>query len=351
LTQDIRRGEWEIVCRVIVRHASNPQTLWKSFFGEGRDARILEVAAEAHAAIPDLGAGQESWLPMNTLTSAPISALPEGPPETRLEEIQASLKKLERRDWWLWVIAIVVMLLLTMAVVSLSFPGLMKTEDPFFQFSLNEAVRGLVGLVLLFNTYSIYQQVQIKRLRKQFSEQLQVMSRLKVRAEEFHRLSTVDPLTGLYNRRFAETRLAAEASRSRRYGHPMTVVSFDLNSFKQINDKFGHPAGDQVLKEFAERLNGAIRVSDYAIRMGGDEFLVILPECPAKQVQALFGRLKEIEVNYAGTIIPVQYSAGWVGYETGESPEMFLERADRLLYANKRTSKQGATPELVVHTS
>ena len=188
---------------------------------------------------------------MNTLMNTANSPLPEVPQETRLEEIQAQLKKLERRDWWLWAVAIIVMLLLTLAVVSLSFPGLMKTEDPIFQFSLNEAVRGLVGLVLLFNTYSIYQQVQIKRLRRQFSEQLQVMSRLKVRAEEFHRLATVDPLTGLYNRRFAETRLAAEASRSQRHGHPMTVVSFDLNSFKQINDQYGHPAGDQVLKEFA----------------------------------------------------------------------------------------------------
>src|ERR1017187_5779579 len=121
---------------------------------------------------------------MSTRVSTPTSTLPDAPQETRLEEIQASLKKLECRDWWLWAIAIVVMLLLTAAVVSLSFPGLMKTEDPIFQFSLNEAVRGRVGLVLLCNTYSIYQQVQIKRLRRQFSEQLQVMSRLSVRAEE-----------------------------------------------------------------------------------------------------------------------------------------------------------------------
>lgn len=285
------------------------------------------------------------------MTSRKDLALPEVPQETRLEEVQSSLKKLERRDWWLWVVAILVMLLLTLAVVSLSFPGLLKTEDPVFQYSMNQAVRGLVGLVLLFNAYSIYQQVQIKKLRRQFSEQMQVMSRLKVRAEEFHRLATVDPLTGLYNRRFAETRLAAEASRSQRYGHPLTVVSFDLNNFKQINDQHGHPAGDQVLKEFAERLNSAIRVSDYAVRMGGDEFLVILPECPTEQVQALFKRLATIEVNYAGHIIPVQYSAGWVGYETGETPDAFLERADRLLYASKRTSKQISAPEFVLHES
>jgi diguanylate cyclase (GGDEF)-like protein len=289
--------------------------------------------------------------PMNTLMSTSNPILPEAPQETRMEEIQVQLKKLERRDWWLWIVAIVVMLLLTLAVVSLSFPGLMKTEDPIFQFSLNEAVRGLVGLVLLFNTYSIYQQLQIKRLRRQFSEQLQVMSRLKVRAEEFHRLATVDPLTGLYNRRFAENRLAAEAARSLRYGHTLTVISFDLNNFKQINDQYGHPAGDQVLKEFAERLNSAIRVSDYAVRMGGDEFLVILPECPAEQVQALFKRLVTVEVNYAGHIIPVQYSAGWVGYEAGESPEIFLERADRVLYANKRASKQSSAPDFALHTS
>jgi diguanylate cyclase (GGDEF)-like protein len=274
------------------------------------------------------------------------------PQETRLEELQASLKKLERRDWWLWAVAILVMLLLTVAVASLSFPGLLKTDDPIFQYSLNQAVRGLIGLVLLFNAYSIYQQVQIKRLRRHFAEQMQVMGRLKIRAEEFHRLATVDPLTGLYNRRFAEARLAAEAARSKRYGHPLTVVSFDLNSFKQINDKYGHPAGDQVLKEFAERLNGAIRVSDYAVRMGGDEFLAILPECPAEQVQALFNRLATLEVNYAGQIIPVKYAAGWVGLEAGESPEQFLERADRLLYANKRTSKQSTAPEFsAAHTS
>jgi diguanylate cyclase (GGDEF)-like protein len=330
--------------RLIRKHCGN------HFPGESCGARIMEIDTTDARRDPDLGAGQE-LAPMNTLMNTPTSTLPEVPQETRLEEIQAQLKKLERRDWWLWAIAIIVMLLLTMAVVSLSFPGLMKTEDPIFQFSLNEAVRGLVGLVLLFNAYSIYQQVQIKRLRRQFSEQLQVMSRLKVRAEEFHRLATVDPLTGLYNRRFAETRLSAEASRSQRYGHPMTVVSFDLNNFKQINDQFGHPAGDQVLKEFAERLNNAIRVSDYAIRMGGDEFLVILPECPSEQVQALFERLKEIEVNYAGHLIAVKYSAGWVGYEAGESPEMFLERADRLLYANKRESKQTAAPEFAVHSS
>jgi diguanylate cyclase (GGDEF)-like protein len=267
-------------------------------------------------------------------------AQPPGPTaEQHLAEVQEQLRKLERRDWWLWSMAIIVMLLLTFTVFSMSFPELTKVDDPFFQFSLNQSVRGLIGLVLLFNAYTIYQQVAVKRLRRQFSKQLEEMRILQVRAEEFQRLAIVDPLTGLSNRRVAEERLASEASRSRRYGHPLTVVSLDLDKFKQINDTYGHLAGDQVLKEFAARLDSAIRLSDLASRMGGDEFLVVLPECSTSQVDALLARLRPMEVAWAGRKIAVSFSVGWVGYEKGETTEQFLERADRTLYADKRAGK------------
>jgi diguanylate cyclase (GGDEF)-like protein len=273
-----------------------------------------------------------------------VAIPPEVPSPTRLEEIQAELNRLERRDWWLWITAIIVMSMLTLAVVSMSFPDLLKVEDPFFQFSLNQAVHGLVGLVLLFNTYSVYQQWTIKKLRRQFSEQLGMMHRLQARAEEYHRLATSDALTGLYNRRFGDQRLEAEAARSQRYGRPLTVVAIDLNDFKQINDTYGHAAGDLVLREFSEQLNAAIRVSDVAVRMGGDEFLVILPECPTEQVEAMLRRLQTIVVEFGGHKIPVSFSAGWVGYESGETPEQFLQRADETLYADKRARKVN-TPE------
>lgn len=282
-----------------------------------------------------------------------MNAVPQQQPEesfeSRLQEIRGQLRKLEHRDWWLWILAIIVMLLLTVAVVSLSFPALLKVEDPFFQFSLNQAVRGLVGLVLIFNTYTVYQQVMIKRLRRQLSEQLDVMGRLQNRAEEFHKQATIDVLTGLFNRRFGEQRIAAEAARSRRYHRPLALVSLDLNSFKQINDRYGHPAGDQVLREFAARLNSVIRVSDVAVRVGGDEFLVILPECPTDQVEAMLARLGPLEVTYQGQRIPVTCSAGWVGYEAGETPEQFMERADKTLYADKRARKGLAGQVPAVH--
>lgn len=269
----------------------------------------------------------------------PWEALPDPDAEKRLAELQAELEKLERRDWWLWSLAVVVMLLLTFTVFSMSFPNLIKMDDPLFQSGLDRAVRGLAGLILIFNAYTIYQQVMIKRLRRQFSEKLSEMQALQVRAQEFHRLAVIDPLTGLYNRRVAEGRIAAEASRSQRYGNALAVVSLDLNDFKRINDTYGHPAGDQVLKEFAQRLNSAIRLSDFAARMGGDEFLVLLPECPASQVEAFLKRLQDLVVDYGGQKIPVFFSAGWVGYEVGETTEQFLERADRTLYAEKRAAK------------
>jgi len=256
--------------------------------------------------------------------------------EKRLAEVQEQLRKLERRDWWLWSLAVIVMLLLTFAVFSMSFPELARVDD---QLSLNQTVRALIGLVLLFNAYTIYQQVVVKRLRRQFSKQLEEMRALQVRAEEFHRLAVVDPLTGLYNRRVAEERLASEASRSRRYGHPLTVVSLDLDKFKQINDTYGHLAGDQVLKEFAAHLNSEIRISDLASRMGGDEFLVVLPECSTDQVDAFLARLQPLDVDWAGQKIAVSFSAGRVGYERGETTEQFLERADRTLYAKKRAGR------------
>jgi len=274
-------------------------------------------------------------MPITLFSRKPSAHSGLGPPE-----MQAELQRLEGRDWWLWSMAVIVMLLLTFAVFTMNFPGLIKSDDPFFDASMGRAVRGLVGLVLIFNAYTIYQQITVKRLRRDFSRKIEEMRTLQVRAEELERLAQVDSLTGLANRRVAEGRLASEAARSERYGHPLTVVSFDLDNFKQINDTYGHLSGDQVLKHFARRLEMAVRKTDIAARMGGDEFLVLLPECSTNQVQSLVARLRPMETEYGGVKIPICFSAGWVGYENGETTEQFLERADRILYAEKRSAKK-----------
>jgi two-component system, cell cycle response regulator len=97
--------------------------------------------------------------------------------------------------------------------------------------------------------------------------------------EENRRLAETDSLTGAHNRRFLMKNLPRELERSRRYLHPLSVLSCDLDDFKRINDHFGHEVGDQVLQAFVERVSGCLRMSmDWIARSGGDEFLIVLPE-------------------------------------------------------------------------
>jgi diguanylate cyclase (GGDEF)-like protein len=99
-----------------------------------------------------------------------------------------------------------------------------------------------------------------------------------------------------------------------------------------------------VLKEFADRLRGVLRVSDVAARIGGDEFLALLPDCPPEQLHHLLARLGKMEVQWNGTRLPITYSVGWAGYQSGESPQQMLDRADRALYENKQASKAAPAP-------
>jgi diguanylate cyclase (GGDEF)-like protein len=258
----------------------------------------------------------------------------------RARHIQSTIRHVGRRQLWLWSSAVMVTLLLTVGIASFAFPGLLRQESVTYAIDLNQALRGLVGLVLLFNIYTVYQQLQIKRLQDSLAEQVCAMAKVEARTEEVFKLAILDSLTGLYNRRCGEQRLAEEISRSQRYGHPLTVIALDLNRLKYINDTFGHAAGDDLIKCFAARINKAIRGSDLAVRHGGDEFLLLLPECKPEEVRHVLGRLSGISLNLGGQTIPVEFSVGWTNYIPGESPEELLQRADEALYANKRAEKE-----------
>jgi diguanylate cyclase (GGDEF)-like protein len=93
------------------------------------------------------------------------------------------------------------------------------------------------------------------------------------------------------------------------------------------------------LQEFAARLASAVRISDLAVRMGGDEFLAVLPECRIAQVPSLVARLRPMNVDFQGHHIPVEFSVGCVDYVAGETPEQFLQRVDETLYSDKRAGK------------
>src|SRR6267143_5180693 len=257
--------------------------------------------------------------------------------KARDQELAREFQKIEKRDWWVWGYSIFVFLLLAFVVIAFSLPAVRRGAETIFRVSIVDVVFGLIALVVLFNVYAVSQAILIRRLRRQLAEK-------QGHSDLLRDLAMVDSLTGLYNRRFAEQRLAAEVARSERKGHPLTVLTLDLNNFKEINDTYGHPAGDLVLQKFAARLNNVIRGGDLAVRLGGDEFLVLLPECTSQQLQLVLGRLGSLEVDWQGQHIPITFSAGWKQYELGELPEEMLARADEVLYARKRAGEKMQPP-------
>jgi len=249
------------------------------------------------------------------------------------------LRRLDRRQWWLWSSTVLVLLLLTIAVASFAFPALLSKEQGTYSFYLNQAVRSLVGIVLVFSVYVVHQQHTIMRMRSQLADQVHSLERVQDLTNEVYKLAALDPLTGLYNRRSGEQRLTEEISRAVRYQRPLTILLIDLDGLKQTNDKLGHAAGDMVLKQFAERLQRAIRGSDLAVRLGGDEFMALLPECRTEEVVHVLKRIEGLEVDYEGAKIPCRFSRGWTDYRPGETAEELLKRADEALYSNKRAGK------------
>ena len=247
-------------------------------------------------------------------------------------QYEERLRKLQQREWWTWGSSLAVILLLTIGVASLSIPAILEEKNTAYGTGVIQAIAGLVFLILLFGGYLTYEKILINRLRLELAER-------QSHSVLWRDLALVDPLTGLYNRRYAERRLKEEIARAERRGYALTLVLFDLNDFKQINDRFGHPAGDAVLKEFGDRLGKAVRVADLAARLGGDEFMLLLTECDSSQVPVMLRRLETIQVEVDRQVIPVRFSVGWKEYEPGEVPQDMFSEADKALYLDKQAKK------------
>ena len=160
------------------------------------------------------------------------------------------------------------------------------------------------------------------------------------------RMATHDPLTGILNRRGMQSLLQAEWQRSQRYATPFAVISLDVDFFKRVNDTHGHDAGDRVLVAVASLLGKEVRDTDRVARMGGEEFLVLLPACRAEvEGQLLAQRLRNVLARTAVSLEqgdPLHVTASWgvagtVGRDT--SLEDLLRRADAALYQGKRQGR------------
>ncbi len=155
------------------------------------------------------------------------------------------------------------------------------------------------------------------------------------------KLATIDPLTGMANRARFEAEFTAELARHRRHGRPGALLLADLDGFKSINDSLGHRAGDQVLKDVANVIRDQVRGTDTIARIGGDEFVVLLPDTSAEQAEAKARMLSDVVATSVRTVggepIVLGLSVGWVGFDgnTLDSPDQLLHAADQAMYRVK----------------
>ena len=166
---------------------------------------------------------------------------------------------------------------------------------------------------------------------------------------EAYRNSITDALLGVFNRRYLIHQLRCEVWRAHRYQRPLTVLMVDLDHFKQINDRFGHSAGDQVLVGFARKTRGLIRASDWFARFGGEEFVIVLPETPLGVAAGVAEKVRR-ELEAAPFVLAsgeqhVTASFGVAALTLGsdENSDVVLGRADKALYRSKQEGRNRIT--------
>jgi len=166
------------------------------------------------------------------------------------------------------------------------------------------------------------------------------LANLRVR-DTLHEQSIRDPLTGLYNRRFLEEFLLRELARADRKKHALSIITLDIDHFKRINDSLGHGAGDIVLRRVGLLLQGYVRESDIACRVGGEEFSLLLPEAAmqiaAQRAENIRGGVHELTLKYDGhNLGAITISLGVAAFpEHGTTPDAIIRAADQALYDAK----------------
>ena len=155
---------------------------------------------------------------------------------------------------------------------------------------------------------------------------------------ELEERSVTDPLTGVKNRRFYESRIQYEISRACRYDIPLSIIMFDIDHFKQVNDIHGHDVGDKVLIEYTELISEILRDSDTLCRIGGEEFVIIAPHTTKIDAYKLAEKIRKI-VEKSKHIVPITMSFGVTEHENDEDKDSMFKRADNALYEAKKSGR------------
>ena len=156
--------------------------------------------------------------------------------------------------------------------------------------------------------------------------------------EEIQRLAVTDSLTGLYNRHKLQDSLNTEVERAKRYNRPLSIIMVDMDELKVINDTYGHAAGDEALKVVAKSIERSIRKVDLGTRLGGDEFIVLLPEADREEAASVAKRIRETIMEMEFESGKLSVSMGVVQWHEGfDTPKDFVQAVDEAMYLAKRS--------------
>jgi diguanylate cyclase (GGDEF)-like protein len=194
-------------------------------------------------------------------------------------------------------------------------------------------VRWAVGSILLTIAATVMSRISAGRRATEELLRAEIQERERLQRELEH-LADHDPLTGVANRRRLDQDLARELARARREDKPLCLVILDLDDLKEHNDAYGHAAGDRLLKNVASTWAAALRATDLLARTGGDEFVVLLPDCPLEMAERLLGRLR------ADVSASCRCSAGVARWDGRESAAELQVRADLAMYEEKARSRR-----------